>query len=415
MENKQQTPARRWRGPGLAAALLALALAAGAWRWWQGPQVELLAVVQRAFVQVVVASGRVETAHRVDLGAPITGTVRRVPVAEGQAVAAGQLLVELDAAELPAVQRQAELAVTQAQARQRQLGEVQRPVAEMALRQARATLDNARAALARCQALQAQGFIGQAALDEAGRAATLADAQWRAAQKQLDATAGTGSDAALAEANTANARAAAAAEQARAGYALIRAPVAGTLIGRNVEPGDVVQPGKVLMVLSPVGATELVAQIDEKNLRLLRVGQPALASADAYPTQRFAAELNYINPGVDAQRGAVEVRLRVPEPPPTLRQDMTVSVDIEVARRANALLVPTDALRDADGPTPWVLKLDGRVVRRQAVTLGLRSGGTCEVLAGLRDGDLVLSATGPAVAGVNDGARVQALTQAVPP
>ena len=59
---------------------------------------------------------------------------------------------------------------------------------------------NARAALVRSQALQAQGFIGQAALDEAGRAATLADAQWRAAQKQLEATADTGSDAAPAAA-----------------------------------------------------------------------------------------------------------------------------------------------------------------------------------------------------------------------
>ena len=88
------------------------------------------------FVQSVVASGHVETPHRVGLGSQITGTVRRVPVAEGQQVNAGDLLVELEAAELQAAQRQAEIAVIQAQARLRQLQELQAPVAEQQLRQA---------------------------------------------------------------------------------------------------------------------------------------------------------------------------------------------------------------------------------------------------------------------------------------
>ena len=211
--------------------ITALCIAAGAWRWWQGPELETLAVLQRDFVQTVVASGRVETPHRVDVSAQITGTVRRVPVDEGQAVAAGQALVELDDAELQAGLRQAELAVAQAQARQRQLAEVQRPVAEASLRQAQATLDNAQAALARSQELQARGFVGQAALDEARRAAVLADAQWRAARTQLDSTAAAGSDAALAEANTAAARAAVGVARARAGYAVLRAPVAGVSLG----------------------------------------------------------------------------------------------------------------------------------------------------------------------------------------
>ncbi len=76
----------------------------------------------------------------------------------------------------------------------------------------------------------------------------------------------------------------------------IEAPVDGTLIARNVERGNVVQPGKALMVLSPAGATQLVVQIDEKNLNLLQIGQEALASADAYPGERFAARIVYMNP-----------------------------------------------------------------------------------------------------------------------
>ena len=400
--------ARRHLGKaGLLLGLTALAVLLGP-RWLQGPQVAVDTVVQRDFVQSVVASGRVETPHRVDLGAQITGTVQRVPVSEGQTVAAGTVLIELESTEQRAAVRQAELAVLQARARLRQLRELQAPLAEQALGQARANHAAARQALARNRELVAQGFIGQAALDETLRAEQVAAAQLRSAEQQLAATRPDGSDTALAEAALAQAQAGVEAATARLRYAAIVAPVAGTLITRNVEPGDVVQPGKVLMVLSPSsegGGTQLVVQIDEKNLRLLRLGQPALASADAYPAQRFAADLVYINPAVDAQRGAVEVKLRVATPPATLRQDMTVSIDIEVARRAAAVLVPVDALHQAESTTPWVLKVDDGHARRQAVTLGLRSGGLAEVLTGLRAGDRVVPiGTLPAVV---DGQRLR--------
>jgi HlyD family secretion protein len=399
--------ARRHAGVGaLLLAVLLLAVLAGP-RLLLGPEVPVLTVVQRDFVQTVVASGRVETPHRVELGAQITGTVLRVPVREGQDVAAGAVLVELESAEWRAAAKQADLAVQQARARLRQLREVQAPVAEQALRQAQANHDAARQALERNRDLFTKGFIGQAALDEAQRAEQVAQAQVLTAQQQLASARPAGSDAAMAETALAQAQAGAQVARAKLGYATVSAPVAGTLITRNVEPGDVVQPGKVLMVLSPAGETQLVVQIDEKNLSLLRVGQPALASADAYAAQRFAAELEYINPGVDAQRGAVEVKLRVPAPPTYLRQDMTVSVDIEVARRANAVLVPGDALHDADTASPWVLQVDGRRLRRQPVKLGLRSSGLAEVLEGLRAGDQVTPAAGPAVILLQDGSRIR--------
>ncbi len=376
-------------------------------QWWQGPQLLAERVLRRDFVQTVVASGRVETPHRVDVGAQITGTVVRVPVAEGQNVKAGDLLIELSSAELRAAQRQAEVAVEQAKARLRQLREVQAPVAEQALRQTRANLDNVSATLRRNQDLFEKGFIGEAALEDSRKAVELADAQTRSAQKQFDTAGTAGSDYALALAAVDEAQANAQAARARAGYTMIAAPLDGTLIGRNVEVGDVVQAGKLLMTLSPAGRTQLVVEIDEKNLRLLALGQNALTSADAYPQQRFAAQLAYINPGINAQTGAVEVKLDVPEPPPTLKQDMTVSVDIEVARRPKALLVASSALRDAEGATPWVLRVeDGRAVRR-AVRLGLRSAGLAEVLDGLQEGDLVLAGA----AAVEPGARVRATLQ----
>ena len=397
----------RWRPLALGLALLALA--ALALRWWQGPQLAAEAVQRRDFVQAVVASGHVQSPNRVDIGAQITATVARVPVQEGDSVKAGALLIELATTELQATQRQADIAVLQARARLRQLNEVQAPVAEQALRQARTSLGNANAALQRNQDLFKQGFIGQAALDEARKAAELADAQLRTAQKQLDTTGPTGSDTALAQSAVSQAEAAADAARARAGYAAIRAPTDGVLIARNVEVGDVAQPGRVLMTLSPQGKTQILVAIDEKNLHLIRLGQKALVSADAYAQQKFEAELAYINPGINAQTGAVDVKLDVARPPAVLRQDMTVSVDIEVARRPQALLLPLATVHDADSAAPWVLRVQGGRAEKVAVQLGLRSGGWLEALQGVQAGDLLL----PASAVVQAGDRVRAKAAAV--
>lgn len=397
--------AHHWGKALSALVVLALAVLFGP-RWLLGPQVPVQTVVQRDFRQTVVASGRVETPHRVELGVQIAGTVLRVPVVEGQTVVAGAPLIELESSELQAAAAQAAQAVQQGRARMRQLREVQAPGAEQAVREAQANAVAAQRALARSRDLLSQGFISPAALDETERTQRVAQAQVTTAQQQLASARPSGSDSAVAQATLAQADAAAAAAQARLRYARISAPLAGTLIIRNVEPGAAVQPGKVLMVLSPAGPTQLVVQIDERNLRLLRLGQPALASADAYPGERFAAELAYINPGVDAGRGAVEVKLRVSAPPAYLKQDMTVSIDIEVAQRRQAVLVALGSVHDADSAQPWVLKVDGRHTRRQGVQLGLRSSGLAEVLQGLQAGDQVVPASAKTVL---DGARIRAV------
>jgi HlyD family secretion protein len=401
--------ARRYRTPALLiGALGVLALAFGP-RLVLGPAVPVVEAVQRDFVQSVVASGHVETPHRVSIGAQIIGTVRRVPVAEGQVVSSGQVLIELENTELLAALAQAELAVQQAEARMRQLIELQAPVAEQSLRQAQVNLDNARAAQSRAEDLRRQGFIGQAAADDARKAVDLAESQLRSAQKQLETARPRGSDYAMASSALAGTRASAAAARSRLAYATIAAPLPGTLIDRSVEPGDVVQPGKVLMVLSPAGATQLVVQIDEKNLRLLAIGQAAQASADAYPEARFEAKLVYINPGIDAQRGSVEVKLEVPAVPEYLRQDMTVSVDIQVASRSAAVLIPTDAVHDIESSQPWVLTVESGRARRRGVRLGLHGGGFSEVVQGIAPGDVLVASVAEDVA---DGARLRPIRAA---
>ncbi len=388
--------------------LLALLLGAALWRWWMGPQVQTEAVQRRDLLQTVVASGRVETPHRVDIGAQITGTVARVPVAEGQVVKAGDVLIELGSTELQSAKRQAELAVVQAQGRLRQLNDVQGPVVQQTLRQAQASLDTARASWQRNLALFEQGFIGQAALDESRKALALADAQALAAQKQRASTQAGGAEHSLAVGAVAEAQANAEVVSAKARYAIIKAPVSGQLIGRSVEEGDVVQAGKVLMTLSPEGSTQLVVQIDEKNLRLIALGQQALASADAYPQQKFKAQVAYINPGINAQTGSVEVKLDVLEPVHTLRQDMTVSVDMKVARKPQALALQVGHVNDLNGPSPWVWLRDAGHAVRRPVRLGLRGGAWVEVLDGLREGDTVIALPNGLPNALREGQRVRA-------
>ncbi|MCA2997303.1 MAG: efflux RND transporter periplasmic adaptor subunit [Rhodocyclaceae bacterium] len=382
------------------------AFAASVWLgqdWLLGTRVSTITVTQRELVRTIVATGRVVSPHRVGVGTQIVGTVARVPVAEGQTVSADQALIELENAELRAAVSQADATVMQAKARLRQLREATVPVADEARRQAEVTADSARTQLKRQQDLFKQGFIGQAVLDDARKAVDLAEAQLRSASEQLKSFQPTGSDSALAQAALAQAEASAEAARARLRYAVVRAPSAGVLISRDVEPGDAVQPGKTLMTLSPSGETQLVVLIDEKNLAALAVGQRALASADAFADRRFPTELVYINPGVDPQRGSVEVKLRVPNPPDYLRQDMTVSVDIEVARRVGAVLVPTHALREVSGGKPWVLVAEAGHARKRAVELGMISNGVTEVKRGLSPGEEVIPVASP----INEGSRLR--------
>lgn len=370
-----------------------------------GPRLPAHTVSRNDLVQTIVASGRVETPQRVDIGSQITGTVAAIPVAEGQVVKARQLLISLEDSEAQAAVEQARAAVTQAQARLRQLREIALPAALQALRQAEVNFRTTQRQFARTQQLQRQGFVGQSQLDDAQRNLDLAESQLRAAQLQVTANRTQGSDYLLAQASLDQALANLRLATARLDYTTIEAPLDGTLIARHVERGDVVQPGKVLMVLSPTGQTQLVVQIDEKNLAHVRLGQPALGSADAYPKERFRARLAYINPAVDPQRGSVEVKFNVPEPPAYLRQDMTVSVDIEVARRADAVVVPLDMVHDSTGDAPWVMTINAGHAKRLPVKLGVRGAGKVEIVAGLQPGDRVLSVT---ASQVTEGQRVRA-------
>jgi len=386
-------PARPRNKLLLFVALTAIVLLALTYEFfWLGREVLVVSVVQKDFVQTIVASGHVESPNRIDLGAQITGTVLKIPVQEGQIVKTGELLIELENSEMQAALQQAHANVLQAQARLRQLQEVQIPVTEQALQQAVVSHLTTYNAWLRAQELFSNGFIGQAALDEARRLEQVTHSQVISLEKQARSLRPEGSDFFAATVNLSQAQAGVALAQSKLRYAHIFAPVGGTLISRNVERGDVVQPGKVLMVLSPEGATQLVVQIDEKHLRQLQVGQSAKVSADAFSNEQFDAKVNFINPGVDPQRGSVTVKLSVQNQPTYLQQDMTVSLNIEVAKIEQALLIPTGSVHDIE-KSPWVQTVVNNRIVNQPIKLGLRGASYSQVLEGLSVGNLILKDT----------------------
>jgi HlyD family secretion protein len=377
-----------------ALALLIVAAVAFVALRWRGAPVDTVPVATKALQQTVVVSGRVLAPAKIDLGATITARVVRVAVQEGDRVAGGQVLIELERTELTAALAQAEAGEAAARTRIVQWREVGAPGAQQQLAQAEANLAIAQQDARRQEDLFRQGFIGAARLDEVKRTLAVAQAQATSARATAAANGAAGSERRLLDDQLAQARAAREAAAARLAQTRIVAPAAGVVLDRAVEPGDIVQPGKRLLGLLQDGDFRLTALIDEKNLGLLKPGQPAVAAADAYPTQRFRATLDYLAPGVDLQRGTVEAKFKVPEPPGLLRADMTVSIDIEVAARPDARVVPVAALRGPVGEAPWVLVLrDGRA-ERVTVRTGARSAAEVEVEDGLATGDVVIVSPG---------------------
>jgi HlyD family secretion protein len=169
----------------------------------------------------------------------------------------------------------------------------------------------------------------------------------------------------------------------------------------------------VLFEIARGGETEIEVPVDEKNLAALALGQVAQCVADAWPERAFPATVNYIAPSVDATRGTVSVRLRVDPLPDYLRQDMTVTVNVETGRRESALVVPNDALLlQPDGTRAVLAVRDGRV-KRTAVRLGLTGLAMSELTQGLTAGDEVL-ASAASVSGVAEGDRVRVGREALP-
>ena len=383
----------------LIVSALLLIIVAGffALRWWQGPLLPSYRISAMPLVQTVVATGRVVAVSNTDIGSEISGVVLERRVAEGEQVAAGDLLLVLSSDDVAAQVRQAEAELAELISSTRPQAVVDLTNAEVALAQADRNVERRRE-------LAAISAISDEEMEQAIQAQAQARNNLENARLRANALSSGGVEEDLLSARIA-------ALQAQLNKAQVRSKVSGTILTRNVEVGDLVQPGQSLFTIALDGKTEIRVPLDERNLSRLALQQPAVAIADAYPDKPFPVRISFIAPSIDPQRGTVEVRLSVDPVPDFLRQDMTVSVNIETDQRAKALVIPNDALANVKEDSAEVLLLRDGKIQRRVVKLGLRGLSASEVLSGLSAGDEILV---DATVSLADGKRVRTALQAAP-
>ncbi len=312
---------RPWRW--VLLALVLLAVAAGVyWTQFRPPApIEYRTTDSRigTLTVMVTATGTLQPLNQVDVGAEISGLIVEVAVDFNDPVVAGQVLARLDTQQLEARVLQAQAALEQAEA---------------AVAEAEATREEAAANARRLETLAARGISSQHERDTAVAAAARAAAAVASAEAQVKVAA-----------------AALEVDLTTLGKAVIRSPIDGIVIARNVEVGQTVaasfQAPVLFTLAGDLSQMELHLDIDEADIGQVRAQQTATFTVDAYPDRLFDAELTLVRYAPQENQGVVsyETLLSVDNPDLLLRPGMTATADIVTAERADALLVPNGALR----------------------------------------------------------------------
>lgn len=382
---------------GLVVAALCVAVVFGM-QQWRGPVLPGLTVELMPLELRIVASGEVRYQSLARIGSEMTGTVLARHVREGDRVNKGDLLIELNPDELQARFDQAKTLL-------QQLREVSRPQAQAALAEARDNLRQASREARRRETLAVRGVIAAEQLEQAQRIELNAKTALTRAQLVADSLAAGSTEEQLLQQRIVSA-------EAELAKTRIYAPFAGRVQTRNVEPGDLVQPSKVLLEiarsdgLDPDGVAsdglEVVVALDEKNFAPLKLQQPVQLIADAWPEQTVPGVVSFIAPAVDSSRGTIDVHISVLSDDSNFLQGMTVSANIIAAERERTLVLPNDYLLIGSAGQPQVLRWQDGVVRSLDVQLGLRNMTHSEILSGLAEGDVVVQA-----GKVSDGQRAR--------
>jgi HlyD family secretion protein len=391
-------------------ALLILA-ALGAAAWWQpwkkadaSPRFEFTQVERGPLSANVSASGTLSALITVQVGSQVSGQLQAVVADFNTPVKQGQVIARIDPATFQSRVTQAEADLMAAQ------GAVEVARSTLLVRQAeagkaRVTLQEAERNLKRKQDLVAQGFISAAELDTVQTGAETAREQVRLAASEIQS----------AQAQVGNAQAIvrqrqALLEQARLELerTVIRAPVDGVVVSRNVDAGQTVAASLQAPVLFTIARDlremEVNIAVDEADVGRVREGQKVRFGVDAYPGERFSGKVTQIRKAPVTSNNVVtfSVMARVQNPELKLLPGMTASARILTEERQSVLKVPNEALRfrptnpdgspvklevkkREEGPgipgRVWVLGADGNPAPL-ALRLGVSDGKSTEVLKG---------------------------------
>jgi HlyD family secretion protein len=384
----------------MAVALIALGGAAGiATLKGAAPDVDPSKVASAevgTMVKSVVATGKVEPITKVEIKSKANGIIKVLNVDIDRSVKAGDVLVQLDKEQLAAALRGAEANLLAARASleaaeaqlKKNLVEAEGPDAEFARR-----------AFERARSLFAQNLISQSTLDDAHSVVDVAENRKRAAESQLAV-----SQAKVAEARAQVAQAEAAADRAAEDLsnATIRAPIAGTVLTRDVEVGSPVSSilnlganATLVMTIGDIDQVFVRGKVDEADIGRVRLGQPAHIRVETFKDKTFNGRVTQISPmGLEKDNVTTfEVRVSIDNPGKELKANMTANAEIVLEEHANALIVPEaavtyDAQKNAFVSVVSPGAKNGR--RRVQVKVGVGNGTKIEVLEGLSAGMKVI-------------------------
>ncbi len=179
--------------------------------------------------------------------------------------------------------------------------------------------------------------------------------------------------------------------QARLAKTQILAPFSGIIGIRQVSVGDYVKEGQDLATLEDISSLKIDFRIPELFLTNLRRGQGIEVQTDAFPGKTFAALLDAIDPLVDQNGRSLVLRGRLKNTEGALRPGMFVRTRLIIAERPSALTIPEEALVPV-GTSQYVFRVDGGKVERVKVDTGVRRTGRVEIVNGLSQGDVVVTA-----------------------
>ncbi|UZW57113.1 efflux RND transporter periplasmic adaptor subunit [Sphingobium sp. JS3065] len=312
----------------IALWLLPLALVAATAAWWllagRAQEVELAPVRIGHAVELVYATGFVEARQPVSVSARLTAPVRQVLADEAQRVVRGQPLVLLD-------------------------DEEQRHALQQAAAQRRFAQQDEQRTLS----LFAKGWVTRAARDSAVAAADGARASEKSASARLD-------------------------------QMIVRSGIDGIVLRKDVEPGDLASPGRILMTLGDPSRIWITATIDERDVARVHAGQEALMSSDAWPGRVLRGHVREVTPGGDPEQRAFRARI-VTNGAVALPLGLTLEVNIVTRRAQRALLAPASAIEDGK---VWIVR--GHRVHAKTVRTGIAGTSDVQILSGLSRDDMVV-------------------------
>ncbi|HVY05474.1 MAG TPA: efflux RND transporter periplasmic adaptor subunit [Burkholderiales bacterium] len=178
----------------------------------------------------------------------------------------------------------------------------------------------------------------------------------------------------------------------------IVSPMAGVVLRRDGEVGEIAEAGQILFRVGVPKPLWVVAEVNEEDIPRVAIGQTVLLRTDAFPDRRLEAKVSELTPMGDVNVKTFRIKAALPDDTP-LKPGMSVEANIITREKADALLVPADAVQGSS-----VFVVDGSRIHKRDVQIGIRGTRTFEVLSGLKEGERVAS---PAATGMTDGQYVR--------